>query len=141
MAGVTVQQGTTYRVTVDTAALDRLVAAAPDRFAKVLAAAAFEVEALAKMTAPVDTGALANSIKVHAETPTAYKIGPSVHYAIYQEMGWTDKGGNHHPGKWYLTNALLTAAPRVFEAVRQLFGGTGLGASGLSTPKAPGEGK
>jgi len=141
MAGVTVQQGTTYSVTVDTAVLDRLLAEAPDRFAQLLAAGAFETAALGKMTAPVDTGALANSIKVHREGPTTYKIGPSVLYAIYQEMGWTDKGGNHHPGKWYMTNALLTEAPRIYEAVRQMFGGTGIGASGFSTPKVPGEGK
>jgi len=141
MAGTVVQQGTTYSVTVDTAILDGLLASAPDRFSQVLAAAAFEVEALAKMTAPVDTGALANSIKVHKESDMAYKIGPSVFYAIYQEMGWTDAGGNHHPGKWFMTNALLTETPRVYEAVRQMFGGSGLGAVGFSTPKAPGEGK
>lgn len=141
MPATVVQQGSAYSVTVDTGVLDRLVQEAPDRFARILAAAAFEVEALGKMTAPVDTGALANSIKVHKESDTAYKIGPSVHYAIYQEMGWTDRGGNHHPGKWYMTNALLTEAPRLYEAVRQMFGGAGMGGTGFFTPKVPGEGK
>jgi hypothetical protein len=128
-------------VTIDTSTLDRLLASVPNRFAQVLAMGSFEVEALAKMTAPVDTGALANSIKAVKVSDYFYKIGPSVEYAIHQEMGWTDRSGRVHPGRWYMTNALLGVAPRIYEAVRQMFGGSGMGGSGFYTPKVPGEGK
>lgn len=129
MPVTTIREGSAYEVTINTFHLDRLVNTAFRSFSAVLRAAAYEVQALAKMTAPVDTGALANSIKVYAddEDGLSYKVGPSVHYAIYQEMGWTDLGGTYHPGKWYMTNALLTAAPRAYAAVRQVFGGSGGG--------------
>lgn len=140
MGGVVVKNGAVH-VFTDTTVLDQLIDRAEARFSQILAMAAFEVAAMGKMLAPVDTGALANSIKVLKESNTVYKIGPSVHYAIYQEMGWTDRAGRVHPGKWYMTNALLTEAPRIFEAVRQVFGGTGMGGSEFYTPKVPGEGK
>jgi len=138
MAGTVVQQGTGFEITVNTYHIDRLINTAFRSFNAVLRAAAFEVQALAKMTAPVDTGALANSIKVYDEGSDAgavFKIGPSVHYAIYQEMGWTAVSkagiGWHVPGKWYMTNALLTETPRVYEAMRQMLGGGGIGSTGM----------
>lgn len=54
--------------------------------AQVVAKTAHDIEATAKSLAPVDTGALKNSIgsdisALHAE------IGPTVSYGIYQEFG------------------------------------------------------
>jgi HK97 gp10 family phage protein len=56
--------------------------------ASALRAGAAVVELRAKDYAPVDTGALMNSIAVDDPvTPTAAFIGPSVEYAVHVEFG------------------------------------------------------
>ena len=53
-----------------------------------LEAGARVVEAYAKIAAPVDTGALRNSIQVHEVTPIQAIIGPSdIDYAEFVEFG------------------------------------------------------
>lgn len=97
------------RVYTDTTNLNRLIASIPGNKRELVKAVAFQVEAIAKMKAPVDTGALRNSIYTSLQssntppteateqlpTPdnnvTAF-VGPSVEYAIYQELGTTDFG-------------------------------------------------
>ena len=92
------------RVITDTTNLNRLLSSIDPDTEKAIKTIAFQVEALAKIKAPVDTGALRSSIYVSlksSNTPptsseeslptpkdnlTAY-IGPSVEYAIYQELG------------------------------------------------------
>ena len=94
----------TTRVFTDTTNLNRLIDRIPGNKRELVKSIAFQVEALAKMKAPVDTGALRNSIYVSlldSHTPpkeatenlpvpdndvTAF-VGPSVEYAIYQELG------------------------------------------------------
>lgn len=94
----------TTRVFTDTTNLNRLIDRIPGNKRELVKSVAFQVEALAKMKAPVDTGALRNSIYVSLQdshTPpteatenlpvpdndvTAF-VGPSVEYAIYQELG------------------------------------------------------
>lgn len=92
------------KVFVETTRLNQLIASIDPDTEKVVKSVAFQIEALAKIKAPVDTGALRNSIyvslKTHNVPPTeatevlptptdnvsAY-VGPSVEYAIYQELG------------------------------------------------------
>lgn len=92
------------RVYTDTRNLNRLIDRIPANKRQLVKSVAFQVEALAKMKAPVDTGALRNSIYTSIRdsnnppteateslpTPdnevTAF-VGPSVEYAIYQELG------------------------------------------------------
>lgn len=94
----------TTRVFTDTTNLNRLIDRIPGNKRQLVKSIAFQVEALAKMKAPVDTGALRNSIYVSLQgshTPpkeatetlpipdndvTAF-IGPSVEYGINQELG------------------------------------------------------
>ena len=94
----------TTRVFTDTTNLNRLIDRIPGNKRELVKSVAFQVEALAKMKAPVDTGALRNSIYVSLQdshTPpseatetlpipdndvTAF-IGPSVEYGINQELG------------------------------------------------------
>lgn len=59
------------------------------RVEAAVAKAAFDIEANAKVRAPVDTGALKNSIQASEETgnPTAWRVGDGVEYGIYQEFG------------------------------------------------------
>lgn len=91
------------KVFTDTTRLNQLINqinAISEEFVK---AVGFAIEALAKMKAPIDTGALSSSI--YTATPTSNNppsqseevlpnppkqsvyVGPSVEYAIYQELG------------------------------------------------------
>ena len=94
----------TTRVFTDTTNLNQLIDRIPGNKRQLVKSIAFQVEALAKMKAPVDTGALRNSIYVSLQdshTPpseatenlpipdndvTAF-VGPSVEYGINQELG------------------------------------------------------
>ena len=50
--------------------------------------AALDIEAHAKVKAPVDTGALRGSISTTiANTGLAAEVGPTVHYGLYLEFG------------------------------------------------------
>lgn len=84
---------------IDTSELDDLtrdLTAAParvgERVSRALRKAAFDIERDAKAFAPVDTGALRNSIGTdltgdgRSASMTA-DIGPTVDYAVYQEYG------------------------------------------------------
>lgn len=92
------------RVFTDTSNLDRLISRIEGNTEEIIKAIAFQVEALAKLYAPVDTGALRASIYVrfsdsNPETTVTVEelpkpssqfgavIGPSVEYAIYVEFG------------------------------------------------------
>ncbi len=122
MAGaVVVRKEGDVEIRLDTTVLDRLIAQAESQLDAVLAASAFEVQALAMKNAPVDTGNLANSIKVTKVAACQYQVGTGVEYAVYQELGYHDRGGNWHSGKFYLTGALLALTPRIQAAIKQIF--------------------
>jgi len=76
------------------------------------------VERLAKRNAPVDTGALRNSI--HVETPQQYTrlVGDSVEYGIYQEEG-TRKGV---PPTHFMGRAVEGVRPGFEQAWKELIG-------------------
>jgi len=91
------------RVTTDTTRLNRLIKNILGNARQAIASVAFQVEALAKIKAPVDTGALRSTIytrfKDHNPVPaeatevlpepndlSAY-VGAGVEYAIDQEFG------------------------------------------------------
>jgi hypothetical protein len=92
------------RVYTDTTRLNRLIERIPGNTETVIKTIAFMIEALAKMKAPVDTGALRSSIYVathqsnnppseateslpNPSTRFSAVIGPSVEYGIHQELG------------------------------------------------------
>lgn len=54
---------------------------------KAVRKTAFEVEARAKARAPIDTGALRNSIATTVTGELSAEIGPTVAYAAYVEYG------------------------------------------------------
>lgn len=101
---------------LDTSRLNEILRNLPGNRRNAVRATAFTIEGKAKVRAPVDTGALRNSIYVRmgrmpsqmpvlasdaprAELPepenedTAH-VGPSVEYAIYQELGTHDMAAN-----------------------------------------------
>lgn len=115
---------------IDTSRLNEILRNLPGNRRNAVRATAFSIEGKAKVRAPVDTGALRNSIYVRmgrtpsempvvagdaprAELPepgdddTAH-VGPSVGYAIYQELGTHNMAANPFLG------------PAVAEAVDEL---------------------
>jgi len=109
------------RVYTDTRNLDRLIANIPGNTEEIIKVIAFQVEAIAKTLAPVDTGALRLSIYVRfsdsnptttvtveelpkPSTKFSAVIGPSVEYAIYIELG----------------TSTMSAQPFLLPALRQI---------------------
>lgn len=79
-------------VRLDISPLLALKARIKPEAAKIVAKAAYKAEGYAKAFAPVDTGALKNSISTHQNNPMLWRIqdGPARDgrlYGIYQEMG------------------------------------------------------
>lgn len=72
---------------LDTRELDRIIRDAPVKAEKALSAAAFQVRAVAQTLAPVDTGALKNSIGTERKSRFTYWVADGVEYGIYQEFG------------------------------------------------------
>jgi len=68
------------------AALGKGVAKVEGLAPKVVAKVAHDIEASAKLGAPVDTGHLKNSISTDVDGLTA-EIGPTASYAMYVEYG------------------------------------------------------
>lgn len=84
---------------------------------QVVAKAAHDVEATAKTLAPVDTGALRNSISTSLRGASA-EVGPTVNYAPYVEFGTSRMAPQPYMGP---------AADRVepgFVAAMEQLGGT-----------------
>jgi HK97 gp10 family phage protein len=72
---------------LDTRMLDAIAAKLDMNTDKVLQSVAFQVEAEAKIRAPVDTGALKNSIHTERKKAGLYWVADSVIYGIFQEFG------------------------------------------------------
>ena len=98
-------------VTLDTFGLNRILRNLPGNQKQLIKRLAFEVEARAKLKAPVDTGALRASIYTHVDGEAAdppsidgdaprvalpdppantAHVGPSVDYGLYVELGTSD---------------------------------------------------
>lgn len=92
------------KVFTDTTRLNQLINQINPNSEAFIKAIGFQIEALAKMKAPIDTGALRNSIYTRTSnnnqvpqesteelpkpsTEFSVVVGPSVEYAIYQELG------------------------------------------------------
>lgn len=76
-----------FRVRVVFNDLPKLDKRAEQAAQAIVAKAARDVEAWAKDRAPVDTGALQNSILAQRVRPLLWHVAPHVHYAIYVEYG------------------------------------------------------
>lgn len=72
---------------LDTRKLDAIAAGLGVNTDQALASIAFQVEGEAKVRAPVDTGALKNSLHTEKKRRGLYWVGDGVEYGIYQEMG------------------------------------------------------
>jgi len=74
-------------VTLDTKRLDAIIARLPAEAERLVRSGAAAVEARAVVFAPVDTGALMNSIHNEKKDRMVYWVADGVEYGIYQELG------------------------------------------------------
>jgi HK97 gp10 family phage protein len=74
-------------VRLDTAKLDRIIATFPREAEGVVKSGAQAVQGYAANAAPVDTGALRNSIHASPAGDLLWWVGDGVEYGIYQELG------------------------------------------------------
>jgi HK97 gp10 family phage protein len=75
------------KIILDTKRLDELAAKLGTNTDGALKAIAFQVEGIAKTLAPVDTGALRNSLETEKIQEGLYQVHDGVEYGIYQELG------------------------------------------------------
>lgn len=74
-------------IKLDTTVLDRITRELQPKAEQIVKSGAFVLEGRAKQRAPVDTGALANSITSTRQAPLLWWVHDGVEYGIYQEFG------------------------------------------------------
>ena len=104
----------TIKLVVTSNKLPGLSAAARRRVSQAVRKAAFDIEARAKTKAPVDTGALKNSIQARAVDELTSEVIVGVSYGIYQEFGTV-----RMPAHPYLRPAVEEVRPAFEAAVAQ----------------------
>jgi HK97 gp10 family phage protein len=95
--------------------LPELAAQIESKAALAVAKTARDVEAAAKSRAPVDTGALRNSITAEQLAALAWIVAVGAEYGIYQEFGTYKMGAQP-----FLVPAFNTAAPVLVAALKAL---------------------
>ena len=94
----------------------QIAAAMPEKTSQVVRKAAFDIEGQAKNRAPVDTGALKNSISTEFENNGLTGIiAPHMEYATFVEFG--TKRMSAQP---YMTPAAEAVAPAFISAMKQM---------------------
>ena len=101
--GETVIQVT--EIVLDTRKLDQIMNALGFNADQVVKWLAFQVEAQAKMRAPVDTGALRNSLFTSRESEAVWRVSDGVEYGLYQEIGY-----HHYRSGQFIQNPFLVPA-------------------------------
>jgi len=97
-------------IRLDTRKLDQIMSTLDFDTDQVVKWLAFQVEAGAKMRAPVDTGALRSSIRTDRAGQGVWRVEDGVEYGIYQELGF-----HHHGSGQFIQNAFMVPA---CEAIR-----------------------
>jgi len=77
----------TVEVKLDTRELVRIASGLNIKVDDVLGILAHQVEIISKALAPVDTGALKNSINTKRQKKNEWRVQDGVEYGIYQELG------------------------------------------------------
>lgn len=95
--------------------LPEIAAGMTAKAAAAVAKAAHDIEAGAKAEAPIDTGALRNSIQANPEGALAWVIAVGIEYGIYQEFGTSKMPA--HP---FLIPAFTRVAPTLIASLSEL---------------------
>jgi HK97 gp10 family phage protein len=104
------------KVVLDTKVLDKFAASLGQSTDQAMSGIAHQVEGEAKNLAPVDTGALKNSINTQKLSEKHYIVADGVEYGIYQELG-TKKMSAHPfliPAVELVKNYIEAAVKRIF---------------------------
>jgi HK97 gp10 family phage protein len=102
---------------LDTRRLDQIIANEPNKASEIVRTTAFEVEQKAKMLAPVDTGALKNSLKAEEHTgPLSWWVHDGMNYGIFNEIGTSRMAA--HP---FMVPAVEGVRQKWIERWRELF--------------------
>lgn len=99
--------------------IPKLLQATPQRVRAVVSKAAYDVQAVAAVNTPVDTGALKNSLFAEMDNDHEATVGYTVEYAAIQELGWHDRAGKYHPGRYFLTGAVNKIRASFMAAIKQ----------------------
>jgi HK97 gp10 family phage protein len=99
---------------LDTRELDAMAATLGVSTAQALSGVAFQVEAESKVRAPVDTGALKNSMHTEKKSKDTYWVADGVEYGIYQEFGTSRMAAQPF---------LVPAVEHVRRTIHEQFGG------------------
>lgn len=86
------------------------------RASQVVKRAALQCEGLAKVNAPVDTGALRNSIQAKPVDDLTWEVGVGVDYALFVEMGTSKMAAQP-----YMTPAAEAVRPQFLGEMRDIF--------------------
>jgi len=87
-------------IALDTRKLDQIMAAMDFNVDQIIKWLAFQVQGKAQMKAPVDTGALRNSIRIEKVSDGVWRVLDGVEYGIFQELGFRHRGSGRfvqHP--------------------------------------------
>ena len=104
------------KLELDTKVLDKFAESLGQKTDQALSGIAHQVEGEAKNMAPVDTGALKNSINTQKQSEAHYIVADGVEYGIYQELG-THKMSAHP----FLIPAVEKVRNYIIEAVKRIF--------------------
>lgn len=102
-------------VRLDTTVLDKITAELQPRAQKIVKETAYEVMGRAVNAAPVDTGALKNSIHVEETGALSAIVADGVEYGIYNELGTSRMAARP-----FLTPAVEAVRPRWGERWKEL---------------------
>jgi HK97 gp10 family phage protein len=103
-------------VKLDMGPLLKLKAEMRPKAGKIVARTAFLVEGKAKMLAPVDTGALRNSIHAAQSGELTWTVSDGVAYGVFQEFGTSRMAA--HP---FMTPAIEGQRAAFTDAMKELF--------------------
>jgi HK97 gp10 family phage protein len=106
----------TVVVKLDATRLDRIIAQLPAKADQTVRAGAEAVQGKAATLAPVDTGALKNSIHTSKQGNLMYEVADGVEYGYFQEMGTSRMAA--HP---FMVPAVEWVRPQYNASWRNLF--------------------
>jgi HK97 gp10 family phage protein len=101
---------------LDITILNRITSELRPKASEIIRRTAFTVQGKAQQLAPVDTGALKNSLHTEIKDPLMAIVADGVEYGIYQELGTYKMAA--HP---FLTPAIESERQGWEEAWRELF--------------------
>ena len=103
-------------VKLDTTVLDNIMRDLDINTDEAVQSVAYDVEGDAKIKAPVDTGALKNSIHTEKQKSKLYWVADGVNYGVYQELGTYKMAAQPFMGP-----AVEVVAGRLAEKFKRLF--------------------